>query len=605
MRWEPPAKEDQNGPITGYKIRYRKVKSTVQVETTPGNSRHFELTGLEKMAAYSVKIAAMTVNGTGPFTEAGLVETLENDLTETQVPGEPAFLRSKAKANSIVVSWGAPTEQPDIQVRSYILSWGLGIPDVDRRELDENTRFYEIVDLEPNSEYVLSLRAHNRIGDGKPRYDYVRTRDEEPYDAPAALEVPVGLRAMTMSATAIVVYWTDTTLNGKQKVADKRHYTVRYNMMGSSRYRYLNTTELNYMLGDLRPNSQYEFAVKVVKARRESDWSMSVLNTTAVQLAAPRELNVRADLSAGAGAAAVVVSWQPVPGPTGSDYLIYYTTDSAQRDRDWTIVVVPHEGDGLDGSDAESSSVRIANLRAHTTYYFKAQLRTPRNAYGPFSMLAQLTTMAGAPAANGNGLEGGGSPSGHIVHGLPVHNHGTLGGGASKLSGEMLIYAVAGAASLVILVAVIVLVWLLCRRKQTVATPEHAKQSYLKNNTAIKPPDLWIHHDQMELKNVAGGGSECNGTLTTQGTMGKVPMQPQAGSTPGYSDGASSSGAMTLPRSVNHGDFEHESASAAGGTSHVTNSLDKRSYVPGYMSKYTDCPSRFESKSKLTTILSI
>lgn len=99
IRWEPPAKEDQNGPITGYKIRYRQVKasvkSPVQVETTPGNSRHLELTGLEKMAAYQVKIAAMTVNGTGPFTDWSLVETLENDLTETQVPGEPAFLRCR------------------------------------------------------------------------------------------------------------------------------------------------------------------------------------------------------------------------------------------------------------------------------------------------------------------------------------------------------------------------------------------------------------------------------------------------------------------------------------------------------------------------------
>lgn len=503
-------------------------------------------------------------------------------------------LTAKSKANSIVVSWGAPTEQPDIQVRSYILSWGLGIPDVDRRQLDENTRFYEIVDLEPNSEYVISLRAHNRIGDGKPRYDYVRTRDEEPYDAPAALEVPVGLRAMTMSATAIVVYWTDTTLNGKQKVADKRHYTVRYNMVGSSRYRYLNTTELNYMLGDLRPNSQYEFAVKVVKGRRESDWSMSVLNTTAVQLAAPRELAVRADLSGGSGAAAsVLVSWQPVPGPLGSDYLIYYTTDSAQRDRDWTVVVVPHEGDNddsdVESSSGSSSSVRIANLRPHTTYYFKAQLRTPRNAYGPFSMLAQHTTAA--VPIGGGGSSSGSATSGHNVHngGMTVHNHGTLGGGASKLSGEMLIYAVAGAAALVILVAVMVLLVLLCRRKQTVVTPEHAKQSYLKNNAAIKPPDLWIHHDQMELKNVAGGGGDCNGTMTMTtagGTMGKVPPPPQASSTPGYSDGASSSGAMTLPRSVNHGDFEHESASAAGGTSHVTNSLDKRSYVPGYMSEY-------------------
>lgn len=495
-----------------------------------------------------------------------------------------------------MVSWGSPTEQPDIKVRSYILSWGLGIPDVDRRALDENTRFYEIPDLEPNSEYVISLRVHNRIGDGKPRYDYVRTRDEEPLDVPAALEVPVGLRAITMSAGSIVVYWTDTTLNRNQQVVDNRHYTVRYNVAGTSRYRYLNTTDLNYMLGDLRPNSQYEFAVKVVKGRRESAWSMSVLNSTApaVQLGAPRDLHVRADPDAsGPLSVAVTVAWQPVMvvaaggggsggtgAPVASSYLVYYTTDTTMRDRDWDVVAVP-------GGD--SGSVRIANLKPFATYYFKAQLRTARNAYGPFSMMVQHTTGALTSVLSGGGGGGGADTSVHS------HNHGTLGGGATKLSGELLIYVVAGVAALVILIAVVVLA-VLCRRKPPV-TPEHAKQSYLKNAAAIKPPDLWIHHDQMELKNVDGGGAGASGGSVLGpggvpvGAAGKA--HTTAGSTPGYSDGASSSGAMTLPRSVNHGDFEHESASAAGGGgggaggggSHVTNSLDKRSYVPGYMSE--------------------
>lgn len=49
------------------------------------------------MAAYQVKIAAMTINGTGPFTEWNHIETYENDLTETKVPGEPVWIKSKCK----------------------------------------------------------------------------------------------------------------------------------------------------------------------------------------------------------------------------------------------------------------------------------------------------------------------------------------------------------------------------------------------------------------------------------------------------------------------------------------------------------------------------
>lgn len=95
MRWQPPPLEQQNGQITGYKIRYRKAKKHVQVETTPANLRHYELRGLEKKSLYQVKIAAMTVNGTGPLTEWSSIETYESDLTETHVPGKPTITSSK------------------------------------------------------------------------------------------------------------------------------------------------------------------------------------------------------------------------------------------------------------------------------------------------------------------------------------------------------------------------------------------------------------------------------------------------------------------------------------------------------------------------------
>lgn len=435
------------------------------------------------------------------------------------------------------MTWGPPAEQADIKVRNYILCWGLGIPDVVLRSLDDKTRYYEITDLEPNSEYVISLRAHNRMGDGKPRYETVRTRDDEPLDVPIALEVPVGLRAVTMSANSIVVYWTDTTLNRNQQVVDNRHYTVRYNIVGSNRYKSFNTTELNCMIAELRPDSQYEFAVRVVKGRRESAWSMSVLNRTAqaVLLSAPRDLTVQPDDSNSSG---VLVRWLPTRSTSaGSGYLVYYTINKSQEDKDWSIV---------DVNGGETGFVSIPNLKPFTRYFFKAQMRTNKHQYGPFSAMATFVTggMAMSP-----------------------HDHGTLGGGHTKITNEVIMYLMVGVATVVILIAVIVVI-VLCRRKSP-ATPEHAKQSYMKNNAAIKPPDLWIHHDQMELKNVDGK------------------QHLAASSTPGYSDGASSSGAMTLPRSVNH-EFEHESVSAngIGGGSHITNSLDKRSYVPGYMSEF-------------------
>lgn len=100
IRWEPPSEETRNGQITGYKIRYRKNKKPTLVETTPGNVRHYELLNLDRMSLYQVKIAALTINGSGPFTNWQDAETYENDLDESTVPGAPGWIKSEFEINS-------------------------------------------------------------------------------------------------------------------------------------------------------------------------------------------------------------------------------------------------------------------------------------------------------------------------------------------------------------------------------------------------------------------------------------------------------------------------------------------------------------------------
>ncbi|XP_020805463.1 neogenin isoform X2 [Drosophila serrata] len=523
VHWEPPAEEDRNGQITGYKIRYRKYKDAPQVKSTPANIRYFELSNLDRNAEYQVKIAAMTVNGSGPFTEWHRANTLENDLDETQVPGKPIWINIHPGADNIALHWGPP-QQPEIKIRNYVLGWGRGIPDENTIELKETERYHILKNLEPNMEYVVSLRARNVKGDGVPIYDNIKTRDEEPVDAPTPLEVPVGLRAITMSSSSIVVYWIDTMLNKNQHVTDNRHYTVSYGITGSSRYRYHNTTDLNCMINDLRPNTQYEFAVKVVKGRRESSWSMSVLNQTYqnVPVTPPREVTVRLDEQ---NPPTVIIQWMPPKHTVGqiTGYNIYYTTDTTKRDRDWSI----------EAFAGEETSLMLPNLKPYTTYYFKVQARTTKGSNNaPFSALVSYTTSAAVIMQEADTI-------------------------AKGIDNEKLLYIIVGATA-VVLVVVLLGILLLCRRKPQ-SSPEHTKKSYQKNNVGVpKPPDLWIHHDQMELKNIDKG-------LHTV--------------TPVCSDGASSSGALTLPRSVVHSEYEVETPVPP----HVTNSLDKRSYVPGYM----------------------
>lgn len=379
---------------------------------------------------------------------------------------------------------------------------------------------------------MLALRTRNKAGDGEPAYYNIQTRDEDPIESGGfVLEVPVRLRAITMSATSIVVYWTDNSVSRAPHTSTSRFYTVRYNIVDSTRYKYYNTTEMNCMIDDLRPSTQYEFAVKAVKGRRESPWSMSEVNTTfsLSAVSPPRELIAQQD---SINPHAVLLKWLPPRNTNGqiSGYLVYYTTDSSNRDQDWSVEPVNTE-----------TSLKINNLKPNTLYYFKVQTQNVNRAQqGTFSAMISHRT-------------------GHLVS---LSNPKTAimnedmkmppsGGLASLIFNQYLIYIIAGVMVITLLISIKV-VMIICRKKPQ-STPD-GKHNFNKNNTGNQPPDLWIHHDQMELKNIE--------------------KNPQS------NDGASSSGAMTLPRTG------HEYETDLSHT-HITNSLDKRQYVAGYMGKLT------------------
>lgn len=61
--------------------------------------------------------------------------------------------------NSVRVLWEEPKDA-DVVLRGYLVTWGQGNPSSNERRLDQKQRSFEIVDLLPNTEYV--LREHLR-----------------------------------------------------------------------------------------------------------------------------------------------------------------------------------------------------------------------------------------------------------------------------------------------------------------------------------------------------------------------------------------------------------------------------------------------------------
>ena len=74
VSWRPPAQVGRNGPITGYTINYTRVGSSdmMSVNVTSGTTT-ITILGLVAYVDYTVAVAAMTVNRTGPFSDPPMV----------------------------------------------------------------------------------------------------------------------------------------------------------------------------------------------------------------------------------------------------------------------------------------------------------------------------------------------------------------------------------------------------------------------------------------------------------------------------------------------------------------------------------------------------
>lgn len=493
VRWDPPPKDECNGVITGYKLRYRARdrRGKPDTVTTGGNKRYYLLEGLDKSSVYQVRLWAMTVNGTGPPTEWHTLETYENDLDESTVPGAPTSIRAKASSDSINVMW-SPPKDTNIMVRYYTISWGKGAPGGKTEKVDGKQRYFVIKNLEPNSDYVISLEAQNEMGNGPPIYENVRTHDESAESESAlTLIPPVGLKTSVLSPNSIVLFWTDSMLGIRQEVIDQRYYVVRYNQFQADsnipRYRFHNSSALSYMVEDLKPFTTYEFAVKVVKGKKESAWSMVATNTTkeAAPGSPPRELTVTNE-----EAGAVALSWLPPKLPNGiiSSYIVSYTTDLLNKENNWIMEQV--KGDKL--------STVIRSLQSSTTYYFHVKAK---NSMGYSSTpVVSITTLSSSSIVSDRGIK-------------------------DKLSSAGIMYIAIACISVGIFFAVGMSI-LCCRRPPRQNTPERSKKGYKASTSGIKPPDLWIHHDQMELKNIeknpeAGGVGGSSGV----GSGGSLPRE--------------------------------------------------------------------------------
>nr|XP_029133846.1 neogenin isoform X9 [Labrus bergylta] len=507
LRWQPPPVSGQNGEITGYKMRYRKVSRRSDVTEITGGTQLFKLIeGLERGTEYSFRVSAMTVNGTGPATDWTTAETFESDLDESRVPDQPSSLHVRPLVNSIVVSW-TPPENQDIVVRGYSIGYGIGSPHAQTIKVDYKQRYFTIDNLDASSHYVITLKAYNNVGEGIPVYESAITRPQSdtidpdvdlyelfhapytPVPDPSPMMPPVGVQASVLSHDTIKVTWADNSLPKNQKITDNRFYTVRWktNIPANTKVKMANTTSLNHMVTGLKPNTLYEFSVMVTKGRRTSTWSMTAQGTTfeTIPSSSPKDVTV---VSKENKPRTIIVNWQPPSEANGkiTGYIIYYSTDVNAEVHDW--VIEPVVGNRL--------THQIQELTLDTTYYFKIQARNSKG-MGPMSEAVHFRTPKTSNLPPKPGPSGNQHPQ----------DPGTAVGVGGNSENHILVIVIIISVGAFTIIVVVVGAFLCTRRttshqkkKRAASKSSNGSHKYKGNSKDLKPPDLWIHHERLELK---------------------------------------------------------------------------------------------------------
>ncbi|XP_039400068.1 netrin receptor DCC isoform X2 [Mauremys reevesii] len=507
VSWLPPPSGTQNGFITGYKIRHRKTTRRGEIETLEPNNLWYLFTGLDKGSQYSFQVAAMTVNGTGPSSDWYTAETPENDLDESQVPDQPSSLHVRPLTTSIVMSWTPPLN-PNIVVRGYIIGYGVGSPYAETVRVDSKQRYYSIENLEPSSHYVISLKAFNNVGEGVPLYESATTRSLTVPDISTPMLPPVGVQAVALTHDAVRVSWADNSVPKNQKTTEVRFYTVRWrtSYSTSAKYKSSDTTALSHSVIGLKPNTMYEFSVMVTKGRRSSTWSMTAHATTyeAAPTSAPKDLTV---ITREGKPRAVIVSWQPPLEANGkiTAYILFYTLDKNTPIDDWVMESI--SGDRL--------THQIMDLNLDTVYYFRIQARNAKGV-GPLSdpiLFRTLKVEHPDKMANDQGRHGDGAywpVDTNLIDRSSLNEppigqmHPPHGSVTPQKNSNLLVIIVVTVG--VITVVVVVIVAVICTRRSSAQQRKkratHSAGKRKGSQKDLRPPDLWIHHEEMEMKNI-------------------------------------------------------------------------------------------------------
>ncbi|XP_067292359.1 protogenin B isoform X2 [Pseudorasbora parva] len=384
VSWQPLPPKFSRGRVSAYRLSYRTATdeqlTSVELPVPGENCTQYLLQGLQPDTIYLIRMSASTRIG---WSQPSAWNSHRTPKTSSAtVPPAPNLELEPLNCTSVTIRWH-PAHSDSI-IQGYKLCFH---PDGQSEDsiiqLPPPDHQHTITGLNPRVKYHVKLLAFSANGDGYQAHQTVNTPGcpSAPNRRLAALPPPDHIQAKSNSSSAVSLIWGRPAFSSGKAVS----FSIRYGPVSPPGLRYAQTTEQTVTLTGLRPNTRYEFAVRLHMDQMSSPWSASVYQRTLLEAPSSPPQSLRVSLIEDDTA---LVSWQQPDQPDlcVTHYTLLYAAQSAWSAGEWQVLQ----------RDASNTMALLEKLESGSVYLLKISASNPAGD-GPFSSPVELPVRPKTP----------------------------------------------------------------------------------------------------------------------------------------------------------------------------------------------------------------
>ncbi|KHJ45780.1 fibronectin type III domain protein [Trichuris suis] len=218
------------------------------------------------------------------------VPLCSSEKKEDEPPGVPTNVQHEVLSSDTISLWWQPPRDSDkTVVRGYTVGWGTS-DHVDAMAISlegEESTSVKLDGLKPDTEYVVTLSAFNDVGDGIQHREVIRTKPD-PTDLVMS---PTKVQAVVLSPTEVLLVWEEMACDVCHEFGTPV-YIIKYGPreMAGRDVQVFVGSERQFLIANLSPDTEYEFAVKTKNRYGDSQWSSPAFaKTLAANMEEPNE----------------------------------------------------------------------------------------------------------------------------------------------------------------------------------------------------------------------------------------------------------------------------------------------------------------------------